>query len=341
MSAQLDDAAYAWPPEGAPAPTELNPVFDLFPALDWEAIWEETTDEEWILEPLISARRLVALYSPPKAGKSLLMLELAAAIATGREALGKTPDQARTVLYVDFENDPKNDIVPRLKGMGHRPQNLGRLKYLSFPTLAALDSEEGGRQLLNAARAYEAEVVVIDTVSRSVQGEENSNDTWLNWYRHTGMKLKADQIAVIRLDHSGKDAAKGQRGGSAKVGDVDAVWRLATVTDDRVFTLECEAHRMPIDRTQLTLHRETSPVLWHRVEPQAAVGGAGARIQALIERMDEEGLAPTAGRDTARGFLRTKGVEFSTDDLAEAIRQRKKRLQPDRGCQVRPAEHLT
>jgi hypothetical protein len=56
--------------------------------------------------------------------------------------------------------------------------------------------------------------VVIDTVSRAIDGEENSNDTWLNQLG----------IAMIRLDHSGKDETKGMRGGSAKSGDVDAVW---------------------------------------------------------------------------------------------------------------------
>ena len=34
---------------------------------------------------------------------------------------------------------------------------------------------------------------------------------------------------MVRLDHTGKDQTKGQRGGSAKYGDVDAVWKLTEV----------------------------------------------------------------------------------------------------------------
>ena len=39
-------------------------------------------------------------------------------------------------------------------------------------------------------------------------------------------RLKQALIAWVRLDHSGKDAGKGQRGSSAKNDDVDVVIRL-------------------------------------------------------------------------------------------------------------------
>lgn len=295
------------------------------PALDWVALWDSHTEEEWIVEPILSARRLVALYSPPKVGKSLVMLELAAAVATGRGVLGTRPDRPHDVLYVDFENDPRADVIPRLKAMGYAPEELHRLHYLSFPTMGALDSAAGGAELLAAVDAYGADVVVIDTVSRSVAGEENSNDTWLQWYRHTGKQLKAAGVAAVRLDHAGKDVTKGQRGGSAKVGDVDAVWRLSTVTDGQVFRLECEAHRMPMGQTMLTLTRQTSPHLRHDVETGAVSNGFEARVNALIAQLDAGGLDQSAGRETARGFLKSQGIEFSTDCLAEALRQRKSR----------------
>jgi RecA-family ATPase len=129
--------------------------------------------------------------------------------------------------------------------MGYGPDDLDNLCYLSFPTLAHLDTEAGSLELLAAAEVYDCEVVVIDTVSRSVGGDENENDTWLNFYRHTGMKLKKAQKALIRLDHTGKDETKGQRGGSAKVGDVDAVWKMSKLTETS-FRLDCEAHRFPL-----------------------------------------------------------------------------------------------
>src|SRR6185369_5973575 len=141
------------------------------------------------------------------------------------------PDRARRVLYVDFENDPKGDLRPRLEDMGFGPDDLDNLAYLSFPPLGPLDTAVGAAELVAIVEAQGAEVVVIDTVSRAIRGEENENDTWLNFYRHTGKALKARGVAMLRLDHTGKDETKGQRGGSAKSGDVDMVWRMSKVTE--------------------------------------------------------------------------------------------------------------
>jgi hypothetical protein len=276
------------PPERdaqAPAPAE-DPDIDLsdgealrkrFTPLNWLDLWADDTKEEWILEPLLPARRLVALFSPPKVGKSLLMLEIAVGIACGTAVLGQVPEKKR-VLYVYFENDPKGDIRTRLQAMDVKPQDLDDLVYLSYPALAWLDTPIGGLELLAVAVEYEADVVVIDTISRAVSGEENANDTWLNFYRNTGVRLKAAGIACIRLDHTGKDQSKGMRGGSAKYGDVDAVWSMKGLTED-TFELECTANRLPIAEKRMTLTRETDP-LRHKV--------AGNPWAASVEAVNEE-----------------------------------------------------
>ena len=213
-------------------------VRELLPRLDWHALWEAEDEEEWLLYPLIPARRLIALFSAAKVGKSLLMLEIAAALSTGKKVLDYGPTQRNRVLYIDFENDPRGDVRTRLQDMGYEPGELDYLDYLSFPSLSYLDSAIGASELLAAVEAYGPALVIIDTISRAVGGEENDNDTWLNFYKHTGLMLKQQRVALIRLDHSGKDEGKGQRGGSAKSGDVDAIWTLTVVAKER-FRLEC------------------------------------------------------------------------------------------------------
>ena len=305
---------------GQPDPTEW--VLQNLPALDWHALWADDTPEEWIIEPLVPARRLVALYSAPKVGKSLLMLEIAVNIANGTKVLGVTPDRPRKVLYVDFENDPRGDIRTRLEDMGYGPDQLDRLVYLSFPQLSALDSPTGGAQLMAAVSTYECEVVVIDTVSRAIAGEENENDTWLAFYRHTGRALKAAGVALVRLDHAGKDETRGQRGGSAKSGDVDAVWRMSKIKDD-LFRLECEAHRMPLVEKMLIIHRETEPHLHHRVDAAGAVGAWSAQVQAIAELLDELGLPRDIGGERARQAVRQNGIKAANKVISEAVKLRK------------------
>jgi hypothetical protein len=301
---QVADAKAAW-------------VNEKFPRLDWQALWDDETEEEWIAEPLLPARRLVALYSAPKVGKSLLMLEIAANIADGRPMFAEQNYKHRQarVLYVDFENDPRGDVRSRLVAMGFTPENLTDLYYLSFPTMAGLDSERGSQELMAAVQHYGCEVVVIDTVSRSVDGDENENDTWLDFYRHTGLKLKQNKIAMIRLDHSGKDETKGQRGGSAKSGDVDAVWRMSRVTDD-LLQLKCEANRFPLDRKNITLERNHEP-LFHRVKSDAA----GDRIARVLQELRDAKFPkePKWTMGMVREEAKARGMELTPNQKGQGI----------------------
>jgi hypothetical protein len=291
------------------------------PRIDWKALWEDETEQEWIVEPLLPARRIIALYSPAKTGKSLLMLELAAAVSAGRSVLGQDTT-ARVVLYVDFENDPRDDIRARLLAMGYKWEDLDNLVYLSYPTLSALDSEAGGRELLAAVTHYRAELVVIDTISRAVDGEENDNDTWLKAYRHTLLKLKQAGVAAIRLDHTGKDEDKGQRGGSAKTGDIDAVWKLSVI-DEFQLKLHCDIARMPVAEKDLILIRDNLPHLHHVIDRSSSADQFERQVSEIIVALDRAGLEPDAGRDRARKALTTTGVTASNGMLTAAIKRRK------------------
>lgn len=328
-------AAYT-PPHlpGAPAGEgdgEVQPptIGERFPALDWHALWADETEEEWVLAPVLPARRLVALFSPPKVGKSLLMLEMAVQVSRGAEMFGYVPDRAHRVLYVDFENDPRGDIRTRLQAMGRKPQDLDNLFYLSYPRLAAMDTYIGGLELLAVAEHYGAEVVVIDTISRAVSGEENDNDTWLGFYRHTGLLLKAAGIATIRLDHTGKDAAKGMRGGSAKYGDVDAVWAMTKLAET-TFSLECTANRLPIAEKTLVLERRQDPHLRHTVTTKRTGDVKRDEDMRLAQALDDLGLPEDTGHDRAVVELKRMGIQFTHERLRAAIRWRKARGQePD------------
>lgn len=281
---------------GAPEQIPRDPSSDVspleaFPVVDWFEAWQAPEEEDWILEPLIAASRGIALYSAPKLGKSLLMLEVAVAVSQGQPVIGMTPPRPRTVLYVDHENDLRGDIVRRLRSMNYSPSDLGNLRYLNLPIMGALDEAKGGAELLAVAIREGAELVVIDTVSRTIAGEENSNDTWISFYRHTGKALKSAGIACVRLDHSGKDETRGQRGASAKSGDVDAVWQLTRPSDD--FVLYCEAQRMGIAEASrsIAFRRIDEPHLRHeRVAVPTRLQGDAKLLRALWEALEEAGL---------------------------------------------------
>lgn len=305
---------------------------DSYPAIDWATAWAEPLEKDWIIPSLLAAGGHIAIYSPAKTGKSLLVLELSAALATGRTVLGQTPKRAYRVSYVDYENDLA-EIMRRLRDMGYGPaDDLSNLEIITYAGLRNLDTAAGGKELIDRlVKVHRTEIVVIDTMSRAVQGKENDNDTWNDFSKHTGIGLKRLGIAMIRLDHSGKDESKGQRGGSAKNSDVDAVWRLSVVTPEKTYRLACDMSRMEVPDRVLTLHREAGP-LRHRLDgPGDRYTDAGrlsateARVQEIIDVLDDNDLPKTTGRPTAGAALRDLGIKFREDYLAEAVRRRKGR----------------
>ena len=207
---------------------------ELAHLVDWQKFWhQDHADEEWLAYPVIPKGRAIALYAPAKAGKSTIVLAVAAAVATGRRVLGQRRAEQVDVLYLDYEMT-EADLLERLGELGYGPDDdLSRLHYALLPSLPPLDTREGANAILSLVDKTGAQLAIIDTFGRAVEGDEDSADTVRAFYRHTGLALKAKGVTYLRTDHSGKDTSKGQRGSSAKNDDVDLVWRLTrTQTKD-------------------------------------------------------------------------------------------------------------
>lgn len=210
----------------------------------------DPTQKDWLIEPFLANGRAHALYASAKAGKSYVALQaIAAACVPGHTSWATVPGEPVTVLYLDYEMT-EDDLRERLSIFGYGAgDDFSRLHYVKASLLGAdLDTKDGGRALLDAALGWGVRLVVVDTMSRAVSGDENDADTVRKFYQHTGRLLKAHGIAWLRIDHAGKDGDKGQRGSSAKNDDVDVVWRLErldagarlTRTHSRVFWVDDE-----------------------------------------------------------------------------------------------------
>lgn len=303
-------------PLAAPQRPEQAAEGDPYPTVDWDAVAAGETDLEWILEPIIPAGRLVALFSPPKMGKSLFVLDMALKIAAGTEALG-APTKPTKILYLDFENDPGTDIWARVQDMGHTVEDIKRLAYMSYPACPPMDTDAGGEWVLQAARFHQAEMVVIDTISRCIQGEENDNNTWLNWYKHTGLRLKREGIACLRLDHTGKDEQRGPRGGSAKNGDIDASWKLSEIIKGQAYRLDCEYHRYPCEDS-INITRTAFPTAHNPTTDSTKE----LKRDSVYAAIDEAGLDHTASRRQYGQAVRARGIRIGDKQLMDLVRER-------------------
>ncbi|WP_430332712.1 AAA family ATPase [Rhodococcus sp. ACT016] len=320
----------------------------LLGLLDFEALLSgEQEPNVWLVPGLIQRGLLYQLVAAPKTGKSLLVLELAHRVAAGLDGLtgaelpegDASPDGPASVLYLDAENSPKI-VGDRLREMGVEPASLARLHYASFPALAPLDSERGAGDLLALARHVDAQLVVLDTVSRFVSGNENDAQTYLDLYRLTLAPLKREGRAVIRIDHTGKDAALGARGSSAKGGDVDVSWILTKGQTPARVKLTREFDRTHSHPDVIDLHRRQAPLRHEVVTGKVSLADLAVdevptlddledSVRALVEDMNARNVPSRVGRDKAREAYLAAGGEIKASNgvWADAVAFRKRTAQ--------------
>jgi hypothetical protein len=194
----------------------------------------------------------------------------------------------------------EDDLRERLEDMGHGPEtDLSHLHYYQLSNLPPLDTVAGGRTLLAIAKRNNACWVVVDTVASSVEGNEDSADTLRAFWRCTGLPLKQAGIALLRLDHMGKDPVRGQRGTSAKNADIDVVFRLSAADSEGFMVLKRTHTRISWVPPEVKLRRETEPLLRHVLAPTEWPAGT-AEVARLLDELE---VPLDAGRPTASSVL--------------------------------------
>jgi hypothetical protein len=291
----------------------------------WGAGNPGSDSREMLLDPLLARGQHIAIFGPAKIGKSRLAQEAAGCLATGRDFLGRPTIRTR-VLYLDKENDPKYEVEDRLVRMGFDLDDLDYLVHVSYPTMGPIDTERGAENLLDILARYQSEVVIFDTVSRFVEGEENSNTTYNKAYEHTGIALRQNGIAMIRIDHSGKDEGKGARGASAKAADVDVSWRMSKKRGQEI-SVRREGGRslaLPGDDA-FVIAAVDEPHLHHRIVEGGRVRSAKEKALEFADLLDSQGCVESLSiRDTGR-TLRNLDFSVGNDVVSEVVRLRKHR----------------
>lgn len=290
--------------------------------IHWPDFWKrEHNAEDWLIEPVVPRGRQVALWATHKTGKSLITLELAAATATGRPCFGNPARRPVDVIYLDMEMT-EDDLHERLDSLDYGSDtDLTHLHYYLLPALPPLDSEPGAAVLIDLVHLHHAQLVVLDTMARVVSGEENSADTYRAFYRHTGARLKALNVSLLRLDHAGKNPEQGQRGSSAKGDDVDLVWQLSTTDSGLQLTRKATRVSWIPEHVNLIRHEDEAG-LRHTITLEAT---APAGTKAIVDLLDELGVPVGATRRTARQILAENNRTAANETLSAALKYRRQR----------------
>jgi hypothetical protein len=304
--------------------TTITPDEMLDMLVDWKTFWtQEHVIEDWIAKPLIARARQTALFAGAKTGKSWLTLNVVAALATGKPILGQTEQPKVHVLYLDYEM-VEADLYERLEQFGYtEDDDLSHLHYALIPSLPPLNTAEGASAIMRLCELTKAEVVVIDTTGRAIEGEENSADSYREFARTSGLALKRAGIACVRTDHAGKDGGKkhGQRGSSAKNDDVDIVYRLDK-TDDGLMLVRTHTRISWVPEKIDLIVEEFDDITTIRQRTRATKGWTVQEIT-LAKHLDTLGIPKNAGVNEAQRIAKELGAKLGRKSvLSRAIQCR-------------------
>lgn len=279
-------------------------------------------------------------------GKTLITAPCAVSWSLGMSALdvdaeGKPRrlDRSKRVLYVDGElgEDWWRRYLDKFGFPRHLPNFHLRTLTDDAEPWPALSTEEGAAKLLEYVRevrraAGGLDVIVLDTLSAFVGGEESSNDTWHDFDRLVTLRLKAEGLTVVYVDHTGHDTTRA-RGASSKKSKLDVEWVLEVPNASKPDALRLTNAKMRngFDGHPRVFHleRRDSPLRHVRVErsePGDRMEPAeDPRVPVLVVALDKAKLPIETSRRSAGKALRAAGHSFDDRVLSVAIQARKER----------------
>lgn len=280
-------------------------------------ILSHESNEEWLVRDVWPVGRQVHIHAAPKTGKSLVALWIACCLAKGMDPFTHEEREPVRIAYMDFEMNI-NDVAERIVDMGFTADDLpDELWYYALhPALPPMDTQAGGDAVLEKLISANVQGVVFDTFSRIVQGDENSNDTYRAFFRHTGSRLKAAGIGMMRLDHEGHEAGR-SRGASAKGDDVDVVFQLKAGESDSL-QLVRKMTRMAWIPEKVALHR-TDPLGFKRTTDVVIPNGT----MELVAELDAKSVPVNATRAAIRN---EHGIKARNTLITAAQRIRERRV---------------
>jgi hypothetical protein len=182
---------------------------------------------EWLVEGWVTEFALGQVYGPRKKGKTFAVLDMALHVALGWEWCGHQVKRKR-VKYVVGEGSIGR-FFDRVRAwcLEHKidPHDLsGWFSVVSVRV--GIDNDKDLKEFF-AADHNEVGVVVIDTVARNMDGDENATKDMNLFVKGADRIREHYKCAVILVHHSGKDEGKAGRGSTVLPGAVDCTIKVS------------------------------------------------------------------------------------------------------------------
>ncbi len=186
------------------------------------------TSAVYLVKDLIPREGLVVVWGPPKCGKSFWTFDLVMHLALGWEYRGRKVKQG-AVVYVACEG--QQGFKARIEAFRQRHLSDVAGDVLFYLVPASIDLIAEHEDLVAAIRAELGStvpsVVTLDTLNRSIQGDENSSEDMTAYIRAAGA-IQAAFGCVVRDPSGAVEGLLASEGGCR----LTAIWASAAPVRD-------------------------------------------------------------------------------------------------------------
>ena len=249
----------------------------------------------WLVRDVFHGGEVIILWGESQAGKTALLLDMVAAIASGSDWAGH-PVTRTNVIYVALEG--QIGVRTRVQALEHDRgvTHLEGIHYVFNPCNVA--SEADVNELALTALKHDAKFIVIDTLSASIAGmaEENSNSAMAGMIANVQRLTQMTGAAVLLVHHCGNDPKRGARGAYALHANPDVSIEVGRSGEDRYWRLDKGRDGVPasgwfkIEGVSFQPEHETEPlksiVVRHVEDAEAPTAPPSPKTKAQ-ERADE------------------------------------------------------
>lgn len=211
--------------------------------------FEPNLDVADFVEGILTAAAMSVVYGESNAGKTFVVTDLAAHVATGQAWRGREVE-AGGVIYCALEG--RHGIGNRIAAFKRQHGLEGaEVPFAVIPVALnlldpAADREPLIRTILAAAAAMGIRValIVIDTLSRALAGGNENDSQDMGALVATADAIRqATGAHILFVHHSGKDAARGARGHSLLRAATDTEIEISRPDDAPVGTIRVTKQR--------------------------------------------------------------------------------------------------
>jgi len=318
-----------------------KPEEPLNVAAYWKTIaqlGESTKNIKWLVKNLIPADSMGMIFGASGTFKSFLALDLCLSVANGLDWTGRKTETG-AVGYMAAEGGA--GIYKRIVAWQDRVPPPDNFHVCTVPLLLSAKEEIAALRQSIIALPEIPKLIVIDTLSQTFAGDENSSSDIASYLRMINSEIREPFGAtVLVIHHSGHSASERPRGSSAITANVDFLLgcfrsdpealnaRLEVTKQkdgDKVKGLYFDLERRIIGKDEENEEISSLVAVYHDAVASVRSNAMGSKYDVLILQM----LKDANGNEVMEEKLRQAAVGISggsRDNASRGIRRSLKEL---------------